>query len=214
MDEELVKKIVIAVQKGLTKKISIEIEASGRHIHLSRRAVDELFGSGYQLTKVKELSQPGQYVCQERLTVVGPKGSLTNVVILGPERPDSQVEISLTDARLIGISVPLRESGDIVDTPGVTLLGNGNVYQLDKGLIMAKSHIHLTEVDAAHWGLRNKELVQVQVMSKRPLIFDDVLVRVSPNYATFMHIDYDEANACGHFPGLQGSIIKKSDSSG
>lgn len=213
MDNELLKKIVTAVKKELTNKPSVEIEASGRHIHLSRQAIDELFGAGYQLTKVKELSQPDQYVCQERLTIVGPKGSLENVVILGPERSESQVEISLTDARLIGVSAPLRESGDISGTPGIILLGNGHVLSLDKGLIIARRHIHMTETDATRWGLMNKEIVQVKVMSERPIVFDDVLVRVSPDYATFMHIDYDEANACGHFAGLKGIIIKKSDAS-
>ncbi|UDM71555.1 phosphate propanoyltransferase [Vagococcus fluvialis] len=220
MNEELIEKIVIELKKNnVLKKTSnkekvVEIEASGRHIHLDRPTIDALFGEGHQLTKVKDLSQPGQFVCKERLTIVGPRGILKNVVVLGPERSASQVEISVTDSRMLGISVPLKESGQIEDTPGVYLMKSNQMVYLDKGLIVAKSHIHMTQRDAERWNLSNKELVQVKVQGDRPLIFDDVIIRVDENYATFMHIDYDEANACLFKPGLIGEILKKSDSYG
>lgn len=209
--------IVTAVLEKIKERLdqpteTVEIEASGRHAHLSREAIDELFGSGYQLTKVKDLSQPGQYACKERITVVGPKGSLQNVVILGPERSASQVEVSLTDSRILGVQVPIRESGHIKDTPGVVLVNGDKAVALKEGLIVAKRHIHMTPEDAAALQLENGEIVQVETLSAdRRLVFDDVVLRVSPKFATYMHIDYDEANACGWSKGMKGRIIKKRD---
>lgn len=218
MNEELIESIVKELKKtniikqSINKEKIVEIEASGRHIHLDRPTIDALFGEGYKLTKIKDLSQPGQFVCKERINVVGPKGILKNVVVLGPERSVSQVEVSVTDSRLLGILVPLRESGKVEGTPGVYLMRDNQMVYLNEGLIVAKSHIHMTKKDAERWLLSDKELVQVKVEGDRPLIFDDVIVRVDENYATFMHIDYDEANACLFRSGLIGKIIKKSDS--
>ncbi|MEY8445220.1 ethanolamine utilization phosphate acetyltransferase EutD [Enterococcus ratti] len=203
--EEIVNEVV---QQIRNQQRSFEVEASGRHVHLSRKEIDALFGQGYQLTKVKELSQPGQFVCKERITVAGPNGLFQNVVILGPERTESQVEVSMTDARVLGIRVPVRESGHIEGTPGVVLMNKEAVVQLTKGLIVAKRHIHMTPEDAAKNQVVNGQIVQVNIQGTRPLIFADVVVRVNPNFATYMNIDYDEANACGLSKGDRGYICK------
>jgi propanediol utilization protein len=198
------------VLKRVQEETYIDIEASGKHVHLNREAIDALFGTGYQLTKARDLSQPGQYACKERVTLIGSKGALHNVVILGPERKESQVEISHSDAVVLGVSVPVRESGNLEGTPGIVIASGANMIRLDKGLIAAQRHIHVKTEDAEKYGLKNAEIVQVKVLGKRPLIFDDVLVRVSSNYETYMHIDYDEANACGFAKGTKGKILKKS----
>ena len=154
------------------------------------------------------MSQPGQYVCKERITVAGPKGLFQNVVNLGPERKEAQVEVSMTDTRILGINAPVRESGKIEGTPGVTLMNGATTVSLDRGLIVAKRHIHMTPEDALANNVTNGQIVQVKVLGTRPLIFDDVVIRVSPHFATYMHIDYDEANACGLSKGVHGYIIK------
>ena len=204
--ENLIDKVIDRIQNELDN--SFEVEASGRHVHLSRKELDALFGTGYELTKVKDLSQPGQYASKERLTVVGPKGAFHNVVILGPVRKESQVEISLTDCLQLGVKAPIRESGDIEGTPGIVLVNGDKSVSLDKGLIVAKRHVHMTPEDAEKIGVKNHDIVKVKVEGARPLIFDDVVIRVSPKFATYMHIDYDEANACGFSNGIRGRIIK------
>ena len=201
--ENLIDKVIDRIQNELDN--SFEVEASGRHVHLSRKELDALFGTGYELTKVKDLSQPGQYASKERLTVVGPKGAFHNVVILGPVRKESQVEISITDCLQLGVKAPIRESGDIEGTPGIVLVNGDKSVSLDKGLIVAKRHVHMTPEDAEKIGVKNHDIVKVKVEGARPLIFDDVVIRVSP---TYMHIDYDEANACGFSKGIRGRIIK------
>ena len=204
--ENLIDKVIDRIQNELDN--SFEVEASGRHVHLSRKELDALFGTGYELTKVKDLSQPGQYASKERLTVVGPKGAYHNVVILGPVRKESQVEVSLTDCLQLGVKAPIRESGDIEGTPGIVLVNGDKSVSLDKGLIVAKRHVHMTPEDAEKLGVKNHDIVKVKVEGARPLIFDDVVIRVSPKFATYMHIDYDEANACGFSKGIRGRIIK------
>ncbi len=204
--ENLIDKVIDRIQNELDS--SFEVEASGRHVHLSRKELDALFGTGYELTKAKDLSQPGQYASKERLTVVGPKGAFHNVVILGPVRKESQVEISLTDCLQLGVKAPIRESGDIEGTPGIVLVNGDKSVSLDKGLIVAKRHVHMTPEDAEKIGVKNHDIVKVKVEGARPLIFDDVVIRVSPKFATYMHIDYDEANACGFSKGIRGRIIK------
>ena len=185
------------------------VETSARHIHLSREAVDVLFGEGYQLTNKKELSQPGQYACAEKLVVVGPKGSL-KASILGPTRAASQVEISLTDARSIGVIAPIRESGDIKGSAGCKLVNpeNGAELELSEGVIVAKRHIHLTPEAAEELGVSDKEIVSVKIESERTAILGDVVVRVSPSFAPAMHIDTDEANAACAFGECYGVIVK------
>ena len=204
--ENLIDKVIDRIQNELDS--SFEVEASGRHVHLSRKELDALFGTGYELTKAKDLSQPGQYASKERLTVVGPKGAFHNVVILGPVRKESQVEVSLTDCLQLGVKAPIRESGDIEGTPGIVLVNGDKSVSMDKGMIVAKRHVHMTPEDAEKIGVKNHDIVKVKVEGARPLIFDDVVIRVSPKFATYMHIDYDEANACGFSKGIRGRIIK------
>ena len=185
------------------------VETSARHIHLSREAVDALFGKGYELTKKKDLSQPGQFACEEKLEVVGPKGKL-KASILGPERGASQVELSLTDARTIGVAAPIRESGDVAGTPGCKLVNSetGAEYVLTEGVIAAKRHIHLTPEAAAEFGVADKEIVSVKIESERTAILGDVVIRVSDKFAPAMHIDTDEANASCAFGQVYGEIVK------
>ena len=186
------------------------VETSARHIHLSREAVDVLFGAGYELTRKKDLSQPGQYACAEKLTIVGPKGTL-KASILGPTRPASQVEISLTDARSIGVTAPIRESGDIAGSGACKLVNpeTGAELELTEGVIAAKRHIHLTPEAAAEMGVADKQIVSVKVDSdsERSLVFGDVVVRVSEKFAPAMHIDTDEANAVFSKTPLVGRIV-------
>ena len=183
------------------------LETSARHIHLSQEHVDILFGAGHQLTHKKDLSQPGQFACEERVTVVGPKRELKNVSILGPVRKESQVELSATDARSIGLNAPVRESGVLEGSAPCKLVGPAGEVDLEYGVIVAKRHIHITPEDAQAFGVSDKEIVKVKAASEgRSLIFDDVVVRVSASYATAMHIDTDEANACGG--ATVGEIVK------
>ncbi|AKF96101.1 ethanolamine utilization phosphate acetyltransferase EutD [Brevibacillus laterosporus] len=210
MKNDLIESIVDEVVKRVNEEMCVPIEASGKHVHLSRADIDTLFGPGYELTKMRDLSQPGQYACKERVTLIGPKGALHNVVVLGPERKETQVEIALTDAVALGVKGIIKESGQLEGTPGIVIASATNMVQLQRGLIVAKRHIHMTPEDAKKHNVVNGETVQVKVFSNRPLIFDDVMIRVSPSYATFMHIDYDEANACGFTKGTMGKILKKS----
>ncbi len=191
----------------IVRLLTIEMEASGRHIHLSRAHVDALFGVGYRLTPVKDLSQPGQFACKERVTLVGPKGELKNVVVLGPERGESQVEVSLTDTVSLGITPPVRQSGALKQTPGLTVRAGERMVTLDHGLIVAQRHIHMTPEDAARWGVEDDQPVRFKTFTARPVVFDDMVVRVSPKFATMVHLDYDEANACGFKKGDRGMIL-------
>ncbi|MBB6715846.1 ethanolamine utilization phosphate acetyltransferase EutD [Clostridium gasigenes] len=208
MEDKLIDALVEQVLGKLKEEVFIEVEASGRHVHLSRECIDILFGEGYQLTKIKELSQPGQFACKERVTLIGPKGSMANVVVLGPERKDTQVEISATDALILGLKVPVRESGDVKGSSGILIVGEKSAVKLEEGTIIAKRHIHLTPKDAKKFNVTNKEIVKVQVLGSRKLIFDDVVIRVSEHFNSNMHIDYDESNACGFKKGVVARIIK------
>ena len=188
------------------------VETSARHIHVSKEALEALFGAGYELTKKKDLSQPGQFACEEKLVVVGPKGSL-KASILGPVRPATQVEISLTDARSIGVSAPIRESGDVAGSGACKLVNSdtGAEYELTEGVIAAKRHIHFTPEAAAEMGVADKEIVCVKIASdsERATIFGDVVVRVSEKFAPAMHIDTDEANAAFNMSReVWGEIVK------
>lgn len=184
------------------------IETSARHVHVSRRVLDILFGGGYELTAKKDLSQPGQFACEERVQVIGPKNSFPAVSILGPVRPETQVELSAGDARSIGVKAPIRESGDLEGSAGCKLVGPKGEVELKDGVIIAKRHIHMTPEDAEKFGLSDKQVVSVKVdTAERSLIFGDVVVRVSPKYALAMHIDTDESNAAGCVPGLTGDIL-------
>lgn len=206
VDDRLVEKIVDRVMEALQVPL-IQLEASGRHCHMTREAVDALFGKGYQLTRVSDLSQPGQFVCKERIEVAGPKGSFKSVVILGPERPETQVELSMTDAMTIGIKAPVRLSGHIQGTPGARLIGPKGEYDVGIGVIIAERHIHMTPGDAQRFGVHDGQVVSVRVEGDRSVTFHKTALRVSPHFETFMHIDYDEANACGFQKGMVGRLI-------
>ncbi len=188
----------------------VVVEISARHVHVSKEDLETLFGKDYQLTVKKELSQPGQFACEERVRVVGTKGEFPAVSILGPCRNATQVELSLTDARSIGVVAPVRESGDIEDSGTCKLVGPCGEVEIACGVIAAKRHIHATTKDAEEFGLTNGEIVSVEIPSAngRNLTFGDVVVRVSDSYALAMHIDTDEANAAGMKPNTMGTIIK------
>jgi acetate kinase len=171
------------------------LEVSAHHIHLSQDHVEALFGKGQQLTWQGDLSQPGQFACKEQLNIIGPKGKIENVRVLGPTRKETQVEISMTEQFKLGIHPPIRESGDLKGTPGCTLEGPAGSVNIEQGVICALRHIHMTPTDALRYGLKDKSIVKVRVSGDRELIFGDVLIRVNPNYALAMHIDTDEANA-------------------
>ena len=185
------------------------VETSARHVHVTEENLEVLFGKGHTLTKKKDLSQPGQYACEERVEVVGSKKSLANVSILGPCRKADQVELSATDARSIGIAAPIRESGDTAGSGACKLVGPCGEVELKEGVIVAKRHIHLTKADAEELGVKDKDVVWVKVETpERKAILGDVVCRVSDSYAKAMHIDTDEANAIGSVPGLTGVIVK------
>ena len=187
------------------RRLFVEIEASGRHVHVTKEDAMKLFG--HDLTEDRPLSQPGQYLAEERVTVVGPKGEFRNVAVLGPEREEAQVEISLTDGRVLGIQPPVRLSGDVKGSPGATLVGPKGTVKLHQGVLAAQRHIHVTPEDGKRMGLQDKQIVKLQVFTQRPVVFDDVTVRIHKDFATYVHLDYDEANACGMEPGDLGRII-------
>lgn len=175
---------------------TVMVETSARHVHVTEETLEILFGKGYQLTKKKDLSQPGQFACEERVQVIGPKNSFPAVSILGPTRPADQVELSASDARSIGVAAPVRESGDIAGSGACKLVGPKGEVELKEGVIVAKRHIHMTPEDAENYGVKDKQVVSVKIdSSERSLVFGDVVVRVSPKFKLAMHIDTDESNA-------------------
>lgn len=189
-------------------KKTVLVETSARHLHVTKEVLETLFGKGYELTHKKDLSQPGQFASNERVKVIGAKGEFPAVSILGPVRPETQVELSASDARSIGVTAPVRESGDIAGSGACKLVGPEGEVEIAEGVIVAKRHIHATPADAEKYGLEDKQIVKVKVASEdRALIFDDVVVRVNPNYALAMHIDTDESNACFAKPGMMGEIL-------
>ncbi len=189
----------------VTKRLFIELEASGRHVHLTKEAAQALFG--HPLTPLRPLSQPGQFAAKERVSLMGPKGRIENVAVLGPERSACQVELSKTDCVSLGLDAPVRQSGDIENSPGLILANGERIFSIRQGVIVAQRHIHMTPADAAARGLRDGQVVRLQTFTERPVIFEDVLLRVSPDYATYAHLDYDEANACGFRKGDLGRIL-------
>ena len=199
------KQQIQALAEAVADRIFLELEASGRHVHLTREQSLTLFG--HPLTPKRPLSQPGQFLAEERVRVIGPKGEFQNVAVLGPERKNAQVEVSLTDARTLGLEVPVRASGDTANSPGAVLEGTAGRITLTEGVIAAKRHIHLTPEDGVRFGVKDKQIVKLKVYTERPCIFEDVLVRISPEYASFVHLDFDEANACGFRKGDLGRIL-------
>ena len=187
----------------------ILIETSARHVHVTKEHLEILFGAGATLTHKKDLSQPGQFACEERVRIEGPKRALDGVSILGPERPATQVEISLSDARSIGVAAPIRESGDVAGSAPCKIVGPAGEVEISEGVIVAKRHIHLTPADAEKFGVADKETVMVKVDGERALVFDEVVCRVSEKFAPAMHVDTDESNAAALSGVVYGEIIKK-----
>ena len=196
---------IARITDEITRRLFVELEASGRHVHVTAQQAEALFG--HRLTPKRPLSQPGQYLANERVTVTGPKGEFREVAVLGPERKEAQVEVSLTDARTLGIDVPVRLSGDTAGTPGATLTGPKGKIVLPSGVIAARRHIHLTPEAAERFGVRGGQEVSLRTFTARPLTFHHVAVRVSEDFAPYVHLDYDEANACGFRPGDLGRIL-------
>ena len=184
------------------------VETSARHVHVTQEHLEILFGKGYELTKKKDLSQPGQFACEERVTVVGPKKELAGVSILGPVRPSTQVELSATDARSIGVAAPVRESGDIAGSGACKIVGPCGEVEIAEGVIVAKRHIHLTPADAEELGVKDKDVVWVRMDTDgRSAVLGDVVCRVHKNFARAMHIDTDESNAVSAPRELYGEIV-------
>ena len=185
---------ILGIEITKEKKL-VPVSISARHLHLKKEHLEILFGSGHDLTKIKDISQPGQYAAEEKVTLQGPRGKIENVRVLGPLRKETQVEISATDARVLGVKPVVRDSGNMDGTPGLTLIGPEGTVTIEKGCIVAERHIHMTPKDAAEFNVSDGQIVSVKVNTPRGGVFDKVLIRVREDYALDMHIDVDEANA-------------------
>lgn len=188
-------------------KRTITVETSARHVHLTVEDLATLFGEGYALTPKRDLSQPGQFLSEERVRIEGPKGAMDRTAILGPTRNATQVEVSFTDARALGVEAPVRESGDIKGSSAIRIVGPKGAIEITEGVIVAMRHVHITPEDAEKYGVKDKQIVKVKVGGPRALIFDETVIRVSPKFRTFMHIDFDEANAAGIAGPVEGEIV-------
>lgn len=200
--DEVVKRLQIDEDEGIL------VESSGRHVHLSSEHVEQLFGKGYQLVKKRNLSQFGQYLCEEKVALIGPKSILNNVSVLGPIRDFSQVEISKTDAVSIGINAPVKISGSIENSGKIIVATSMAAVTLKKGLIVAKRHIHLTPGDALKYVVKDNEAVSIDIGGERGVVLKNVIVRVSDKFSSAVHLDYDEANACGFYKGMRAKIVR------
>ena len=197
--------LVTRITEALHSRLFVELEASGRHVHLTEEAAMALFGHG--LTEKRPLSQPGQFVCNERVSLITPKGRFDLVAVLGPERNECQVELSKTDCVALGIQAPVRQSGKTGGTGGILVANGDRQLTLTHGVIIAQRHIHMTPEDAALRGLKDGAVVRLKALTQRPVTFEEVVVRVSPRFRTYAHLDYDEANACGYRTGDLGMIV-------
>ncbi|MBQ8783559.1 MAG: phosphate propanoyltransferase [Clostridia bacterium] len=207
MNENQIREIVARVLSSLdNSEATIPVEASARHVHLTKEAVETLFGKGTTLTKKRDLSQPGEFLSEQRIKLVTAKGEIANVAVLGPERKAVQVELSLTDCRTLGIKAPVNLSGDLSGAGDVYLVSECGIYNATKSVIVAKNHIHMTPTDAAKYGVSDSQSVKVRVKTSRPVTFEDVIIRVNQNFALAMHIDFDEANACCLDKNSKGKI--------
>ena len=191
--------------EAVVGRLFVPLEASGRHVHVTKDQAVTLFG--HSLTPDRPLSQPGQFLAKERVAVKGPKGSFENVAVLGPERKEAQVEVSLTDARVLGLKPPVRLSGDVNGSPGASLIGPKGSVNLSQGVIVAQRHIHMTPEDAARFHVTDGQTVSLKTFTARPVVLEDVQVRVRKDFATYAHLDYDEANGCGFQNGDLGRIL-------
>jgi putative phosphotransacetylase len=216
INEDLIRQIVEKVVCEQTQSVDactkdcsaleIPVEVSARHVHLSQEDVEALFGKGHTLTKKKDISQQGQFACEERVTIIGPKGELKNVSILGPTRKQTQVEVSLTDSRALGVNAPISMSGDLSQAADIYIMNGNSIIKASKSLIAAQNHVHMTLSDAERFGVKDGQIVRVSVRTKRPMTFDNVVVRANNNSKLAMHIDTDEANACCCEPNTVGKI--------
>ncbi|TIH15846.1 phosphate propanoyltransferase [Marinifilum sp. JC120] len=221
MNEQVINNIMEGVIKGVIDQLKTEaphvsvstgasepipVELSARHVHLSEQDALELYGK--PLTPVRELSQPGQFLCEERVRLIGPKGVMDNVAVLGPARSASQVEISNTEARALGIKAPVRQSGDVAGTPGIILASQTGIVGLEEGVIVAARHIHMSPEDGDKLGVKDNDRVSVRLESERPVILEDVVVRVNPQFKLAMHIDPDEGNSAGWNKSVTGKIVR------
>ena len=203
--EQLIKAVTAAIERaGL-----IEVEVSARHVHLSKKDTEALFGEGAELTPKRQLSQPGQYLSEERVTLIGPRGRKERVAVLGPARSSTQVELSKSDCVELGVNAPLRESGDTVGSGSIVIEGPKGSIELSEGVIVAQRHVHLMPEAASTLGLADKERIFVEVITERPVVFEDVVVRVSDKFSCSMHIDFDEANAASVNGFTLGRILKR-----
>ena len=214
INEETVKEMIVQIlsQLNTSDSLSVPVEVSARHVHLSKEDVEKLFGSGHALTKKRDLSQPGQFLAEERVSIVTNKGVFHNVAVLGPERSHTQVELSLTDAKALGVKAPVRQSGDINGCPGIMIMSDKSGVFADESVIVAQNHIHMTPADAKHYGVTDGQIVKVRMATERPITFENVIIRVSEKFALAMHIDFDEANACQFEKGQAGYIVNGNDS--
>lgn len=194
-----------ALAQAVMARLFVPIEASGRHVHVTKEQAIALFGHG--LTPERPLSQPGQFLSKERVTIIGPKGEFQNVAVLGPERNAAQIEISLTDGKTLGITPPIHLSGKTSGTPGAILKGPCGQVQVSQGVMAAQRHIHLSPDDGRRFGVADKQVVRLQAFTARPVVFEDVIVRIHPDFRSAVHLDYDEANACGFCRGDVGRIL-------
>ena len=186
----------------------VKIGLSNKHVHLQRDHIDILFGKGHELTPTKALVQPGQFASEEKVDIVGPKGTLKGIRVLGPARPETQVELAMTDARTLGIKAPVRESGKLAGTPGCKLVGPCGEVELDHGVMIALRHVHLSPEQAKEAGVKDKDIVSLKIGGERGLIFDNVLVRSGVTHEREIHLDTDEGNAAGCGPDAEAEIIR------
>lgn len=212
-NDALIEKLTDEVIKRLPQVLPIPVEASGRHVHLSQEDVEKLFGPGHRLTFKRELSQPGQFLCEERVSLKGAKGELKNVAVLGPARKRTQIELSKTDSAAIGAEAPVRESGDTAGSAPLSISANGVTIGVAEGGIVALRHLHVTPRDARLLGVHDGERISVRVNGARPAILEETLVREGENYSTTIHLDFDEANACGYSKGVTANLVAISEDS-
>jgi propanediol utilization protein len=189
-------------------EIKVPVGISNRHLHVSLSDLETLFGKGHELKPTKDLSQPGQFACEETVTLIGPKGTISKVRILGPVRPATQVEISKTDSFVLGLTPPVRDSGSVSGSPGIIIEGPAGKVELKEGVIIAQRHLHLQTDEAAAMGLKDKEIISIRFGGARETLFGNILVRVHPNFKMDLHLDTDEANAAGLNNGDLGTVIK------
>lgn len=189
-------------------KNKLPVALSNRHVHLSSEHIDILFGEDHCLKELKDLSQPGQYACEEKIDIEGPKGSIKGVRVLGPARKDTQIEVSFADARQLGIAAPIRDSGDIEESAGAKIIGPNGSVEIEKGIIVAARHIHFSDKDAEEFGVKDGDILRVKTSGERALVFENVVARVSPSYALEMHIDLEEGNAAGVKNGEMVEILR------